>query len=199
MPADVFVKIDGVEGESSDATHKNEIEVLSYSWGVTEAITGIVSAFIASSTCRVAQRGKVMSMNSRLVFAVAMALLLGGVAHACFPPQVECGGRCGTDCGNGLCCPDPAHPVCSSDGLLFHCEGQSGPGQVACSDAGLGFADVVCCGMPSRKKECQAACAGLVLACRSSCSNSAHPKRCKKRCGTFIVNRCKQSQPHVCG
>ena len=44
MPSDVFLKIDGVEGESSDAKHKNEIEVLSYSWGVTQAITGTVSS-----------------------------------------------------------------------------------------------------------------------------------------------------------
>jgi type VI secretion system secreted protein Hcp len=44
MPADVFLKIEGVEGESSDAKHKNEIEVLSFSWGVTQAITGTVSS-----------------------------------------------------------------------------------------------------------------------------------------------------------
>jgi type VI secretion system secreted protein Hcp len=44
MPSDVFLKIDGLEGESDDAEHKNEIEVLSYSWGVTQAITGTVSS-----------------------------------------------------------------------------------------------------------------------------------------------------------
>ena len=42
MPSDVFLKVDGVEGESSDAKHKSEIEVLSFSWGVTQAITGTV-------------------------------------------------------------------------------------------------------------------------------------------------------------
>ena len=31
---DEFLKIDGVPGESQDATHKNEIEVLSFAWGV---------------------------------------------------------------------------------------------------------------------------------------------------------------------
>jgi type VI secretion system secreted protein Hcp len=30
--ADYFLKIDGIEGESSDAQHKNEIEVESFSW-----------------------------------------------------------------------------------------------------------------------------------------------------------------------
>jgi type VI secretion system secreted protein Hcp len=44
MPSDVFLRIDGVEGESSDAKHKNQIEVLSFSWGVTQAITGTVSS-----------------------------------------------------------------------------------------------------------------------------------------------------------
>jgi type VI secretion system secreted protein Hcp len=30
-----FLKIDGVDGESMDATHKNEIDVVAWSWGVT--------------------------------------------------------------------------------------------------------------------------------------------------------------------
>jgi type VI secretion system secreted protein Hcp len=44
MPADRFLKIDGIDGESSDAKHRNELEVLSFSWGVTQAITGTVSS-----------------------------------------------------------------------------------------------------------------------------------------------------------
>lgn len=32
MAQDMFIKIDGIEGESLDATHKNEIEVLSWRW-----------------------------------------------------------------------------------------------------------------------------------------------------------------------
>ncbi len=34
-----FLKIDGVDGESTDAVHKNEIDVLSWSWGVSQ--TGV--------------------------------------------------------------------------------------------------------------------------------------------------------------
>lgn len=34
---DYFLKIDGIEGESQDKTHKNEIECLSWSWGATNA------------------------------------------------------------------------------------------------------------------------------------------------------------------
>jgi type VI secretion system secreted protein Hcp len=33
---DAFLKIDGIEGESDDRTHKGEIELLSYSWGETQ-------------------------------------------------------------------------------------------------------------------------------------------------------------------
>jgi type VI secretion system secreted protein Hcp len=32
-----FLKIDGVDGESTNATHKGEIDVLSWSWGVAQA------------------------------------------------------------------------------------------------------------------------------------------------------------------
>jgi type VI secretion system secreted protein Hcp len=33
--ASVFAKYDGVDGESADATHKGEIDVLSWSWGMS--------------------------------------------------------------------------------------------------------------------------------------------------------------------
>lgn len=36
---DYFLKIDGMEGESGDKTHKKEIEVLSWSWGETQSGT----------------------------------------------------------------------------------------------------------------------------------------------------------------
>jgi type VI secretion system secreted protein Hcp len=32
-----FLKLDGIEGESTDAAHKGEIDVESWSWGVTQA------------------------------------------------------------------------------------------------------------------------------------------------------------------
>jgi type VI secretion system Hcp family effector len=44
MAVDTFLKIDGLEGESNDAKFKNQIEVLSFSWGVTQSITGTVSS-----------------------------------------------------------------------------------------------------------------------------------------------------------
>jgi type VI secretion system secreted protein Hcp len=35
MATDIFAKIGDIKGESLDSKHKDEIEVLSYSWGVT--------------------------------------------------------------------------------------------------------------------------------------------------------------------
>lgn len=39
MAVDMFLKIDGIKGESADKVHKAEIEVLSWSWGVTQSAT----------------------------------------------------------------------------------------------------------------------------------------------------------------
>jgi len=36
---DYFLKIDGIDGESTDNKHKNEIDVLSWSWGETQSGT----------------------------------------------------------------------------------------------------------------------------------------------------------------
>ena len=36
---DYFLKLDGIQGESPDKTHKNEIEIESFSWGATQTGT----------------------------------------------------------------------------------------------------------------------------------------------------------------
>ena len=35
MAVDMFLKIDGIKGESNDAKHKGEIDLLSWSWGMS--------------------------------------------------------------------------------------------------------------------------------------------------------------------
>jgi type VI secretion system secreted protein Hcp len=40
VASDIFAKIGDIKGESLDDKHKDEIEVLSWSWGVTHAGTG---------------------------------------------------------------------------------------------------------------------------------------------------------------
>jgi len=36
MATDYFLKIDGIPGESKDATHTNQIDILSFSWGESQ-------------------------------------------------------------------------------------------------------------------------------------------------------------------
>ena len=40
MAADIFAKIDGIKGESLDSKHKDEVEILSWSWGVSQSASG---------------------------------------------------------------------------------------------------------------------------------------------------------------
>ena len=35
MAVDMFLKIDGIDGDSTDKKHKGEIELLSFSWGLS--------------------------------------------------------------------------------------------------------------------------------------------------------------------
>lgn len=37
MAVDMFIKIDGIKGESVDDKHKDEIDVLSWSWGMSQS------------------------------------------------------------------------------------------------------------------------------------------------------------------
>jgi type VI secretion system secreted protein Hcp len=37
MPADMFLKLDGIAGESLDSKHKGEIEIESFSWGAANS------------------------------------------------------------------------------------------------------------------------------------------------------------------
>lgn len=39
MAVDMFCKIEGIEGESTDDKHKNWIEILSYNWGVNQPVS----------------------------------------------------------------------------------------------------------------------------------------------------------------
>jgi type VI secretion system secreted protein Hcp len=37
MAVDMFLKLDGIEGESKDKSHKNEIHIESFSWGLNQS------------------------------------------------------------------------------------------------------------------------------------------------------------------
>ena len=40
MAADIFAKIGDIKGESLDSKHKDEVEILSWSWGVSQSASG---------------------------------------------------------------------------------------------------------------------------------------------------------------
>lgn len=40
MPSEYFLKLEGIQGESPDSKHKDEIELVSFSWGVTAQVGG---------------------------------------------------------------------------------------------------------------------------------------------------------------
>ena len=73
MAVDMFLKIDGIKGESTDDKHKGEIEVLSFGWGATN--TGVFGGGGASS-------GKVQIQDFSFVKEpdIATAKLFRGVA-----------------------------------------------------------------------------------------------------------------------
>jgi type VI secretion system secreted protein Hcp len=53
MATDMFLKIDGIDGESTDDKHANWIEILSFSFGASQPATGSVSSGGARSSQRV--------------------------------------------------------------------------------------------------------------------------------------------------
>jgi type VI secretion system secreted protein Hcp len=44
MPFDAFLKVENIPGESLDDGHKEWIEILSYSWGIDQPVSGSVSS-----------------------------------------------------------------------------------------------------------------------------------------------------------
>jgi type VI secretion system secreted protein Hcp len=46
MASNIFLKIDGIKGESTDVNHPNEVEVLSWSWGVSELFISSIGSGI---------------------------------------------------------------------------------------------------------------------------------------------------------
>ena len=53
MAHDVFLKIKGVDGESADAKHKKEIDVLAWSWGISNSASAHVGGGAGSGKANV--------------------------------------------------------------------------------------------------------------------------------------------------
>ena len=60
---DYFLKIDGVQGESPDKTHKNEIEIDSFSWGETNSGTALHGGGMGAGKVQMQDFHFVMKVN----------------------------------------------------------------------------------------------------------------------------------------
>lgn len=64
MAFDSFLKIDGIDGESSDVKHKGEIDVLSFAWNISRGRHGKAKVADFSIVKNVARRRPSSSMRS---------------------------------------------------------------------------------------------------------------------------------------
>src|SRR5262249_2781713 len=76
MAIDMFLKIDGIPGESTDAKHKDEIDILSYTWG--ESLPAAPSTSSGMATAKVTMQDfhfamRVNKASAQLFLACASA------------------------------------------------------------------------------------------------------------------------------
>src|SRR5665811_2089303 len=71
---DYFLKIDGIQGEAQDKTHKNEIQLESFSWGETNAGTASAGGGMGAGKVQMHDFHFVMGVNKaspKLILACA--------------------------------------------------------------------------------------------------------------------------------
>lgn len=60
---DYFLKIDGIQGESPDSKHKDEIQLQSFSWGETQAGTALAGGGMGAGKVQMQDFHFVMNVN----------------------------------------------------------------------------------------------------------------------------------------
>ena len=65
MAVDYFLKLDGIPGESTDAKHKGEIDVLAFSWGVSQSGSTAPGGGVATPIGAIARDSSVFSCSRR--------------------------------------------------------------------------------------------------------------------------------------
>ena len=76
---DYFLKVDGIAGESQDAQHKGEIDVLSWSWGASQ-VSSSTSAHAAARPCS-------QDISFAKYFDKASPLLMSAAVTGTFIPK----------------------------------------------------------------------------------------------------------------
>ena len=54
MANDIFLKVDGIKGEATDVNHPNEIEVVSWNWGVSESFRSSAGSGVVGGSPKIA-------------------------------------------------------------------------------------------------------------------------------------------------
>ncbi len=86
MAVDVFLKIEGIPGESADGTHKDEIDVMSYSWGVSQTGTASYGGGMGAGKANFNDFHFMMRMNKatpKLMTSVATGEHIKGAVLSC--------------------------------------------------------------------------------------------------------------------
>ncbi len=86
MAVDVFLKIEGIPGESADGSHKDEIDVMSYSWGVSQTGTASYGGGMGAGKANFNDFHFMMRMNKatpKLMTSVATGEHIKGAVLSC--------------------------------------------------------------------------------------------------------------------
>ncbi len=86
MAVDYFLKIDGVQGESQDAKHKNEIEIESWNWGESQSGTASHGGGMGAGKVAMQDFSFVMRVNKsspKLMLACAQGEHIKGAVLTC--------------------------------------------------------------------------------------------------------------------
>ena len=87
--ADYFLKIDGIDGESTDDKHKGEIVIESWSWGVSQSSAGAAGGARAGKPCTAP-----MSFTKKVDKATPL-LMANAVAGMVIPRAILIGRKAG--------------------------------------------------------------------------------------------------------
>jgi type VI secretion system secreted protein Hcp len=74
MSNDIFMKIDDVKGESADANHKGEIDVVSWSWGAMQQGSSSIGGGSSSGKSVVADLKFIVKVEKSVPVLLAMCL-----------------------------------------------------------------------------------------------------------------------------
>jgi type VI secretion system secreted protein Hcp len=93
MATDIFLKLDGINGEAADVNDPGEIEAVSRSWGVSEAIISSGGAGIVGGTPKVKNFIVTEEVDKASASLLRACLELTHIANAVLTQRRPAGGK----------------------------------------------------------------------------------------------------------